>query len=163
MVARGWVASNLVVRKRNLLTSSIALDCHTPNRKLVEVLIIGYQLNWCLYGVLSVQVCESFSLSRSHSTDRWSIVNFLDIYSQTSARDSWKLKALVYGLFLVETAQIILASHDSFHQLALSWGVPSGLTQVYASWLTLQVLTGISTFAIIYVRLSLMIDNILCS
>lgn len=67
-----------------------------------------------------------------------------DMYSQSSDHDQWKLRALVYGLFLIETVQVILASYDSFHELALSWGIFSGLTNVYTTWLTLPVLTGIS-------------------
>lgn len=86
----------------------------------------------------------------------------LDIYSQSSEQDSRKLKALVYGLFLIETAQVIVASHDSFHQLALSWGVFSGLANVYLSWLTLPVLTGISTSAVIVESsLSWFIDDLI--
>ncbi|OBZ78237.1 hypothetical protein A0H81_02450 [Grifola frondosa] len=92
--------------------------------QLTGPLVLGYQFNWALFGVLSVQVY---------------------IYNQAGVPDGKFTKGIVYGIFILETLQTILATHDSFHQLALSWGNLEKLTGLYLAWLTLPVLTGITS------------------
>ena len=82
-----------------------------------------------------------FSLTQSSSSTNDGPT---DIFSQTTTISSWKLKGLVYLCFLIQTAQVILGSHDEFWQLGFSYGDMEGLTAVYTSWITIPWLTGIS-------------------
>lgn len=107
--------------------------------------LVGYELNWFLYGILLVQVCK-LNRSVQYNILIHGLIEQPDNYNQISKSDSWKLKCLVYGVFLIETIQVILCSHDSFHELALNWGDPAVFSKVYYAWLTLPFMTGISTF-----------------
>ncbi|OBZ73530.1 hypothetical protein A0H81_06410 [Grifola frondosa] len=90
--------------------------------QLTGPLVIGYQFNWALYGVLCVQMY---------------------IYSQAGMPDSRVTKGIILWIFTLETLQTITATHDSFHELALSWGNFESLTELYLTWFTLPVLTGV--------------------
>ncbi|KAG2141124.1 uncharacterized protein EDB93DRAFT_637382 [Suillus bovinus] len=90
-------------------------------------LVLGYQFNWGLYGVLTTQ---------------------LYTYHQAGFRDNRLIKSIVYGLFIIETLQLIMATHDSFHTLALGWGNDTDLLDVWFSWFDLPFLTGITSATI---------------
>lgn len=95
--------------------------------QLTGPLVLGYQFNWGLYGVLSTQ---------------------LYTYHQAGFQDNRLIKSIVYGLFVLETLQLIMATHDSFHTLALGWGNVEDLLDVWLSWFDLPVLTGITSATI---------------
>ncbi|EIW74740.1 hypothetical protein CONPUDRAFT_159523 [Coniophora puteana RWD-64-598 SS2] len=82
----------------------------------------GYQLNWWLFGILTVQVY---------------------LYHTAKFRDRFFIQFLVYGSFLLETAQTAITSRDSYYQLVLSYGDPDMLTEAYLTWLTMPVTVGI--------------------
>ncbi|EPT04279.1 hypothetical protein FOMPIDRAFT_1114129, partial [Fomitopsis schrenkii] len=84
--------------------------------------LIGSQLNWALYGVLAVQ---------------------LYIYHQAGFSDSRWLKSLVYFVFMFETVQTVLLTHDTFHELAISFGNYQGLLNPYYIWFDLPVQSAI--------------------
>lgn len=90
-------------------------------------LVLGYQFNWGLYGVLATQ---------------------LYTYHQAGFRDTRLIKFIVYGLFVVETLQLVMATRDSFHTLALGWGNVPDLLNVWFSWFDLPFLTGLTSATI---------------
>ncbi|PCH34932.1 hypothetical protein WOLCODRAFT_45078, partial [Wolfiporia cocos MD-104 SS10] len=49
----------------------------------------------------------------------------------------------VYGLFVIETMQTIMLTHDAFHELAISFGDFAGLQNLYLLWFDLPILSGI--------------------
>jgi len=98
-----------------------------PVIQLVGPLVLGYQFNWALFGVLSVQMY---------------------IYHQARMPDGRFVKTLVYGLYLLETVQTVLATHDAWHEIALSWGNCLGLLGLYWAWLSQPVISGIASATI---------------
>ncbi|KAG1837489.1 hypothetical protein F4604DRAFT_2000616, partial [Suillus subluteus] len=89
--------------------------------------VLGYQFNWGLYGVLATQ---------------------LYTYHQARFQDTRLIKSIVYGLFVIETLQLVMATHDSFHTLALGWGNILDLSNVWFSWFDLPFLTGLTSATI---------------
>ncbi|ESK85586.1 hypothetical protein Moror_10000 [Moniliophthora roreri MCA 2997] len=87
-----------------------------PSRTLMVVAIklLGYMLNWGLYGVLSVQVY---------------------MYWTVFPNDSRPSRALVYGIYLLETAQTILLTHDAFQTFVFGFMDPASVDNVYYLWL----------------------------
>ncbi|KAI3612898.1 hypothetical protein WG66_005315 [Moniliophthora roreri] len=71
-------------------------------------------LNWGLYGVLSVQVY---------------------MYWTVFPNDSRPSRALVYGIYLLETAQTILLTHDAFQTFVFGFMDPASVDNVYYLWL----------------------------
>ncbi|KAG2125490.1 hypothetical protein DEU56DRAFT_824814 [Suillus clintonianus] len=98
-----------------------------PTIQLTGPLILGYQFNWGLYGVLAIQ---------------------LYTYHQARFRDTRLIKFIVYGLFITETLQLVMATHDSFHTLALGWGNSVDLVTVWFTWFDLPFLTGFTSATI---------------
>lgn len=67
-----------------------------------------------------------------------------DLYSQSTHADSWRLQTFVYGLFLLQTLQTMLATHDSWEQVAFNLsGFDKGVFIEFL-WLTVPIITGIS-------------------
>lgn len=67
----------------------------------------------------------------------------LDIYHQAGFSDSRWLKSLVYFVFMFETVQTVLLTHDTFHELAISFGNYQGLLNPYYIWFDLPVQSAI--------------------
>ncbi|ESK85585.1 hypothetical protein Moror_9999, partial [Moniliophthora roreri MCA 2997] len=88
------------------------MDVHQAAR-LAAPLLIGYMLNWGLYGVLSVQVYLY-----------WTAFPNDDLLSQT----------LVYGLYLLETAQTVLLTRDAFKAFVFGFGNAVSLAKVHNLW-----------------------------
>ncbi|TFK33883.1 hypothetical protein BDQ12DRAFT_637076 [Crucibulum laeve] len=87
-------------------------------------LIIGYILNWGLYGVLSTQVY---------------------LYYLAFPNDRLYAKALVYGTYTLEALQSILIAHDAFKTFGQGFGDFNALDSVQFLWLTIPVISGIAT------------------
>lgn len=67
------------------------------------------------------------------------------MYTQSNHSDSWRMQTLVYGLFVVETLQTILATHDSWTQLIFNLKeVSEGIFNIQFMWITIPIITGIS-------------------
>ncbi|OCH93204.1 hypothetical protein OBBRIDRAFT_885715 [Obba rivulosa] len=96
-----------------------------PASQFTGPLVLGYQFNWALYGVLGMQ---------------------LFIYTNAKVPEArvWT-KVVVWTVFLLETAQIVMTTHDAFHELALSWGDCAGLTALYWAWMDQPMFSGITT------------------
>ncbi|KAF9479831.1 hypothetical protein BDN70DRAFT_664704 [Pholiota conissans] len=88
-------------------------------------LLIAYMLNWGLYGVLSLQVY---------------------LYYLAFPRDRLGNKALVYGTYLLETAQVIIFTANGFQTFAVGFGNPQVLNGVQTFWFAAPMLTGIVAF-----------------
>ncbi|KDR86151.1 hypothetical protein GALMADRAFT_1326045 [Galerina marginata CBS 339.88] len=83
--------------------------------------IVGYLLNWGLFGVLTVQVF---------------------IYYVAFPWDRKQNKMLVYGTFLLETLQTILIAHDAFQTFVRGFGDPASLDDVGLAWFSVPLMTG---------------------
>ncbi|KAF8963770.1 hypothetical protein BDZ97DRAFT_2075663 [Flammula alnicola] len=88
-------------------------------------LLVGYILNWGLYGVLSMQVY---------------------LYYLAFPNDRPRNKALVYGAFLLESAQSFLFMTGAFRSFAKGFGNPQVLDQVDILWFSVPIMSGIVAF-----------------
>ncbi|KAF8876239.1 hypothetical protein BD779DRAFT_1629511, partial [Infundibulicybe gibba] len=84
--------------------------------------ILGYLFNWGLYGVLTVQVY---------------------LYYLAFPRDRVGTKCLVLGLYLAETIQTALATHDAFMTFGVNYGNIAALSEGQLSGVTVPVFSGI--------------------
>jgi uncharacterized membrane protein len=84
--------------------------------------LFGTIFNWALYGVLTIQVY---------------------IYHLNFPDDKKAMKALVYGAFLLETAQTALSAADLYHWFAVGYGNLDYLDQTYLSPVDTPMLCGI--------------------
>ncbi|KAF8963794.1 hypothetical protein BDZ97DRAFT_1758398 [Flammula alnicola] len=85
-------------------------------------LLVGYILNWGLYGVLSMQVY---------------------LYYLAFPNDRPRHKALVYGAFLLESTQTFLFTSSAFRTFAKGFGNPQVLDQVDILWFSVSIMSGI--------------------
>ena len=68
--------------------------------------ILGFLLNWGLYGALCAQVCESEELN--HNVHAFFPNGHLDFYYLAFPEDRTSNKVLVYGVYVLETTQALL-------------------------------------------------------
>ncbi|KAK0486411.1 hypothetical protein IW261DRAFT_1559812 [Armillaria novae-zelandiae] len=87
--------------------------------------IIGYLLNWGLFGTLSVQ---------------------LYLYYLAFPKDRQFVKGLVYGIYILELVQTILVAHDAFAVFGHGFGDFEALAGVHFDWLIVPINTGIVSF-----------------
>ncbi|TFK32878.1 hypothetical protein BDQ12DRAFT_658668, partial [Crucibulum laeve] len=85
-------------------------------------LIVGYLLNWGLFGVISVQVY---------------------LYYLAFPNDKTFVKVLVYGVFCLELLQSIVIARDSFVTFASGFGDPNALISFHLGWLTMPLMSAI--------------------
>lgn len=93
--------------------------------------------------MLSVQLCTSLTIPSSPCVTEPLTAALLDIYYQTGFSDSRCLTSLVCFVFIFETIQTILLTHDTFHKLAISFGDYQGLLNPYYIWFDLPVQSAI--------------------
>ncbi|TFK31424.1 hypothetical protein BDQ12DRAFT_740025 [Crucibulum laeve] len=96
-------------------------------------LILGYLFNWGLYGILCVQVY---------------------LYYISFPRDKILSKALVYGLFLIETMQTIIVANDAFKTFGPGFGDLNALESAHLEWFNVPIVSGIvsATVQIFFAR-----------
>ncbi|KAF8876181.1 hypothetical protein BD779DRAFT_1629596 [Infundibulicybe gibba] len=112
-------------------------------------LLLGYLFNWGLYGVLSVQVY---------------------LYYLAFPKDRLPTKCLVLGLYLVETLQTILVTHDAFTTFARDFGDLPSLNVAQLEGLSTPMLSGIVsctvqlffTYRIYLLSKSKLLASVLC-
>ncbi|KAK0241103.1 hypothetical protein EDD85DRAFT_948199 [Armillaria nabsnona] len=85
--------------------------------------LIGYLLNWGLFGTLSVQ---------------------LYLYYLAFPTDRQPIKYLVYGVYIVEFVQTMLITNDAFARFGYGFGELEALTAVHFSWLVVPVMGAIA-------------------
>ncbi|KAK0454048.1 uncharacterized protein EV420DRAFT_1645281 [Desarmillaria tabescens] len=90
-------------------------------------LLLGLIFNWGLFGICIVQIY---------------------IYYLSFPNDKWRLKLLVYSLFIVETAQTLLVTHDMYNIFATEFGNIRNLGQIHIFWITTAIATGLVSSAV---------------
>ncbi|PBK86488.1 hypothetical protein ARMGADRAFT_529128 [Armillaria gallica] len=93
-----------------------------PIEQLSGPEIVGYLLNWGLFGTLSVQ---------------------LYLYYLAFPNDRKFIKYLVYGIYIVEFVQTMLLSHDAFATFGYGFGDLDALTDVHFNWLIVPIMSAI--------------------
>ncbi|KAK0454346.1 hypothetical protein EV421DRAFT_2029438 [Armillaria borealis] len=97
-----------------------------PIERLSGPVIVGFLLNWGLFGTLSVQ---------------------LYLYYLAFPKDRQFIKYLVYGIYIVEFVQTILVAHDAFAMFGYyGFGDLEALTETHFNWLTVPIITAIAAF-----------------
>ena len=70
------------------------------------------------------------------------------MYSQTFHGDPTKIKLVVYSTYVIQTAQIILYTHDIWTALAAGFGDFNAVIAVKLSWLSFCVLGSMGMFVL---------------
>ena len=65
------------------------------------------------------------------------------MYSQTFSEDPTKIKLVVYSTYILQTAQIILYTHDIWRSLAAGFGNFNAVATAKAAWFSICVLGGL--------------------
>ncbi|ESK91210.1 hypothetical protein Moror_2930 [Moniliophthora roreri MCA 2997] len=102
----------------------------TPPANLSNVtgpLLLGYLLNYGLYGVLSVQTY---------------------IYYTAFPKDPKAFQYLVYGVYLVETMQTVMITYDAFQQFAYGFADPAALDRINLIWFDCCLIDGLVAFLV---------------
>ncbi|KAJ7451312.1 hypothetical protein FB451DRAFT_1284169 [Mycena latifolia] len=84
--------------------------------------LIGLLFNWGLLGVLTTQVY---------------------IYQANFQKDKWTLKALVFGVYLLDWAQTCSATYDAFQWFVYHWGDVPELFLRYTGFLNIPLLSSL--------------------
>ncbi|KAJ7145747.1 hypothetical protein C8R44DRAFT_755795 [Mycena epipterygia] len=72
-------------------------------------ILAGTQFNWALFGILSVQIY---------------------IFYSSFPKETIGMKALVYGIYIIEIVQTALSSHFAFAVLVNGWGDPNAIQKL---------------------------------
>ncbi|KIP07583.1 hypothetical protein PHLGIDRAFT_70788, partial [Phlebiopsis gigantea 11061_1 CR5-6] len=88
---------------------------------------LGYSLNWALHGALTVQIY---------------------IYYVSFPGDKWIIRGPLYMVWLVETVQTVLITHDSFNAFARSFGEVSELNNIQTEWLAGPIISALVSCAV---------------
>ncbi|KDR70018.1 hypothetical protein GALMADRAFT_255379 [Galerina marginata CBS 339.88] len=95
--------------------------------RLVGPLLIGHLLNWCLFGVLSLQTY---------------------MYYLAFPNDPKHNRLLVFGVYLFEAVQTMLLTQSAFHAFAANFGNIVELDRIGTIWFSVPVMGGIVAFAV---------------
>jgi len=107
-----------------------------------------------MFGVLSMQVCECFVLHPTRRSILCPTTSPLkDIYYLAFPKDRVEYKALVYGLYLLETTQTMLFTSSAFRTFATGFREQASLDQVDTLWFSVPIMSGISKL-IFFLKLS---------
>ncbi|KDR70735.1 hypothetical protein GALMADRAFT_159844 [Galerina marginata CBS 339.88] len=87
-------------------------------------LLIGYLMNWGLFGVLSTQVY---------------------FYYLAFPKDMRRTKVLVYGLYLFEMAQTIMLTHAGFATFATGFGDLNAINHIGLIWFAVPIMDSLVT------------------
>ncbi|KDR72270.1 hypothetical protein GALMADRAFT_253096 [Galerina marginata CBS 339.88] len=93
--------------------------------RIAGPLLIGYILNWGLFGVLSMQVY---------------------VYYLAFPKDRAPFKALVCGAYLLEATQTFLFTTSAFRTFAFGFGNPAILNEVDILWFSVSIMGGMVAF-----------------
>ncbi|KAL0571030.1 hypothetical protein V5O48_010927 [Marasmius crinis-equi] len=90
-------------------------------------LLLGFLFNYGLFGVLSVQVYT---------------------FHEYFPNEQWRLKSLVYGLYIVEAVQTVMITSDAFEKFVYGFGNFSGLDQLNLLWFDVVIMDGVVAFSV---------------
>ncbi|PBK82350.1 hypothetical protein ARMGADRAFT_1090403 [Armillaria gallica] len=93
-----------------------------PIAELTGPFIVGFLLNWGLFGTLSVQ---------------------LYLYYLAFPNDRRFTKYLVYGIYVIESVQTMLIAHDMFARFGYGFGDIDALTKTDFNWLTVPIMGAV--------------------
>ncbi|SJK98191.1 uncharacterized protein ARMOST_01452 [Armillaria ostoyae] len=96
-----------------------------PIERLSGPEMVASLLHWGLFGTLSVQ---------------------LYLYYLAFPNDRKFTKYLVYGVYVVEFVQTILASQDAFAAFGYGFGDIEALTEVHFNWLIVPIMSAVAAF-----------------
>ena len=65
------------------------------------------------------------------------------MYSQTFSEDPTKIKFVVYSTYVLQTAQIIIYTHDIWRSLAAGFGNFNAVVTAKSAWFSICVLGGL--------------------
>lgn len=68
-----------------------------------------------------------------------------DMYHIAFPRDAWLTKSLVYIVYVLDTVQTILVTHDAFTYFAAGFGNVDTLGGAQLEWLAVPTISGIGT------------------
>ncbi|SJL07013.1 uncharacterized protein ARMOST_10356 [Armillaria ostoyae] len=94
-----------------------------PIAELAGPFIVGFLLNWGLFGTLSVQ---------------------LYLYYLAFPDDRRFTKYLVYGIYVIEFLQTMLVAHDMFAMYGYGFGDIDALTKTNFNWLTVPIMSAVA-------------------
>ncbi|KAK0236471.1 hypothetical protein EDD85DRAFT_954339 [Armillaria nabsnona] len=94
-----------------------------PIAELTGPFIVGFLLNWGLFGTLSVQ---------------------LYLYYLAFPNDRRFTKYLVYGIYVIESVQTMLVAHDMFAMFGHGFGDIDALTRTNFNWLTVPIMSAVA-------------------
>lgn len=81
---------------------------------------------------------------KAHYRIRWTYDSCIsDLYHVSFSNERWPTKALVYAIYLVETTQTILISHDAFNAYAIHFGDLQNLDAMQNEWLAVPVFSAV--------------------
>ncbi|KAK0486407.1 hypothetical protein IW261DRAFT_795431 [Armillaria novae-zelandiae] len=133
-ISRNWVSNGDCQRYiyrffpfRICETSSryimLLIPADYPVEQLSGPPIVGYLLNWGLFGTLSVQ---------------------LYLYYLAFPKDRNFIKSLVYSIYILELVQTILVAHDAFAVFGYGFGDWEVLTEIHFSWLIVPIIGAVA-------------------
>ncbi|KAK0214051.1 hypothetical protein IW262DRAFT_293319 [Armillaria fumosa] len=96
-----------------------------PIETISGPVIVGYLLQWGLFGTLSVQ---------------------LYLYYLAFPKDRNSTKHLVYGIYIIEFVQTILFTHDAFAVFGYGFGDIEVLTRMHFNWLAIPIMSAVVAF-----------------
>ena len=67
------------------------------------------------------------------------------MYTQGNYKDHLFIRCIVYWMYIFEALQTVLLTHDTFHQLAYSFGNFDGLVAAYLTGFELVIQSALST------------------
>ncbi|KAF9254145.1 hypothetical protein L218DRAFT_806836, partial [Marasmius fiardii PR-910] len=89
--------------------------------------LIGYFLNWGLFGVLCVQVF---------------------LYYLAFPNDKKSMKLLVYFLLALDVIQTVIITNDAFQKYGIEFSNPAGLAKMRNAWLSIPTISAINGTAV---------------
>ncbi|KAL0067042.1 hypothetical protein AAF712_005826 [Marasmius tenuissimus] len=105
------------------ISAQTSTDAQVSTAQGLILKLIGYFVNWGLYGVLCLQVF---------------------LYYLAFKRDKWVVKALVYGLLILDTVQTVLITYDVYIKYGLEYGNVAGLAVVRNGWLSIPIISALN-------------------
>ncbi|KAK0483077.1 hypothetical protein EDD18DRAFT_1362040 [Armillaria luteobubalina] len=94
-----------------------------PIDRVSGPLIVGYLLNWGLFGTLTMQ---------------------LYLYYLAFPKDRRFVKILVYGIYIVEFVQTILVAHDAFAVFGYGFGDLEAPNEIHYSWFIVPIIDAVA-------------------
>ncbi|RDX56527.1 hypothetical protein OH76DRAFT_1477132 [Lentinus brumalis] len=89
---------------------------------LAAPVLFGNLFNYGLFGILTAQIY---------------------VYYLSFPADSKYLKAFIYGLFIVECVQVVMATRDAYAVFGAGWGDVAALDNTHWLWFDIPVMSGL--------------------